>query len=566
MSNRRSLLCLVRYSFAVSILISGLPPLIAQQADNTARIDSLISAIDNYKTLDERKVDMLNQLGYEYWIIAPAKSELYAAQALEIAKILPYDKGIAYANRVIGVAHWVRGNPDLAFRFLLDAERLYRNINDSLGLANSTLNLGMVYADQYNLQAALNKYNQALRLFTTLNKPSRIATTYTKMGELFVQEADYDKAYNYLTDALEIHRADGFLYGIAEANSKLGKLFIAKADYSSAISYLLLAIEAGRKRNDRVGTADSYHKIAVCYFRQNDLEQAASYLQKSTELAEEFSLNKVRRDAYQTAKDIAVAKGNYQQAVAYYDQYLDVRDSLFNEEKSNIIANMQAQRAYEDKERELAMAQQNLGLLVAEKKTNRLTLLALILGLFTILALAWGIVQRKNKKLTQKQQDLDEARDQTDELHTRIQHQEKELASYTLNFVQKNELIADLKQSIYALKAKLSGAHKKELETVSKQLDSALRIDQDWADFRKHFESVHPQLIQRLNQDYPSLTKNEFRLIALLRLNLNTKEMSAVLGISPDSVKTARYRLRKKLGLENQEELFDFLLRYEDKV
>ena len=357
-----------------------------------------------------------------------------------------------------------------------------------------------------------------------------------------------------------------FLYGIAEANSKLGKLFIAREDYPSAISYLLLAIEAGRQRNDRVGTAESYHEIAVCYFRQNDLSQAAFYLQRSKELAEEFALNKVRRDVYMTAKDLAVAQGNYREAVSYYDQYLGVRDSLFNEEKSNIIANMQAQRAYEDKERELAMAQQSLGLLVAEKKTDRLTLLALILGLFTILALAWGIVQRKNKKLAQKQQDLDDARDQTDELNTRIQTQEKELTSYTLNFVQKNELITELKQSINTLKTKLSGTHRKELESVSRQLDSAMHVDKDWADFRKHFESVHPQLIQRLNLDYPSLTKNEFRLIALLRLNLNTKEISAVLGISPDSVKTARYRLRKKLGLQNQEELFDFLLRYEGKM
>lgn len=565
MSSRSTLLMLIRLFCAVWLTIGALPVL-AQQSDNAAKIDSLLAAIDEYKTLDQHKVDMLNQVGYEYWIVDPAKSEVYAQQALEIAKILPYEKGLAYANRVIGVAHWVQGNPDLAFRYLLDAERAYRSIGDSLGLANSSLNLGMVYADQYNTTAALGKYEQALRLFTTLDRSSRIATTYTKMGELATQESNYDEAYKYLTDALEIHRTNDFLYGIAEANSKLGKLFIAREDYPSAISYLLLAIEAGRKRNDRVGAAESFHKIAVCHLRLNDLSQADYYLQRSTELAEEFALNKVRRDVYLTAKEVAVAKGNYREAVDYYDQYLAVRDSLFNEEKSNIIANMQAQQAYEDKERELAMAQQSLGLLVAEKKTDRLTLLALILGLFTILALAWGIVQRKNKKLAQKQQDLDEARDHTDELHTRIQNQEKELTSYTLNFVQKNELITDLKQSINTLKTKLSGAHQKELIAILKQLDSTLHIDKDWADFRKHFESVHPQLIQRLNIDYPSLTKNEFRLIALLRLNLNTKEISAVLGISPDSVKTARYRLRKKLGLQNQEELFDFLLRYEDKM
>ena len=226
---------------------------------------------------------------------------------------------------------------------------------------------------------------------------------------------------------------------------------------------------------------------------------------------------------------------------------------------------MQAQQAYEDKAQELTMAQQRLDLLVAEKKTGRLTVLALVLGLFTILALTWGIIQRKNKVLSQQQQDLDKARDRNDDLHTQIQNKEQQLTSYTLNFVQKNELITELRQSINKLKKNLSGTHRTQLDGVVRQLDGVLRVDEDWADFRKHFEAVHPQLIQQLNQGYPSLTKNEFRLIALLRLNLNSKEMSAVLGISPDSVKTARYRLRKKLGLENQEELFDFLLRYEEK-
>ena len=122
MSSRSTLLMLVRFSCILSLLVGAIPVL-AQQSDNAARIDSLLAAIEEYKTLDQHKVDMLNQLGYEYWIVAPAKSETYAQQALEIAKILPYDKGLAYANRVIGVAHWVRGNPELAFRYLLDGRK-----------------------------------------------------------------------------------------------------------------------------------------------------------------------------------------------------------------------------------------------------------------------------------------------------------------------------------------------------------------------------------------------------------------------------------------------------------
>jgi len=155
---------------------------------------------------------------------------------------------------------------------------------------------------------------------------------------------------------------------------------------------------------------------------------------------------------------------------------------------------------------------------------------------------------------------LAKANKRSDNLETALKEKERELTSYTLNFVQKNEGITELKQLTEALGKRLDTEHRAELRSITRKLDGLLRVDEDWADFRRHFESVHPTLIPQLGEDYPGLTSNEFRLIALIRLNLSTKETGAVLGISPSSVKTARYRLRKKLNLDTQDNLFDFLL------
>ncbi|MEL6945199.1 MAG: LuxR C-terminal-related transcriptional regulator, partial [Bacteroidota bacterium] len=169
-------------------------------------------------------------------------------------------------------------------------------------------------------------------------------------------------------------------------------------------------------------------------------------------------------------------------------------------------------------------------------------------------------------KLEKQQMDLLKAEKETDKLKDTIQQKEQELTSYTLNFVQKNELISDLKTAIQGLKSELSREQRPKLNAIAKKIDTAFRMDEDWEDFRKHFESVHPSLMNKLSQNYPNLTKNEFKLIALIRLNLSIKEMSSILGISPDSVKTARYRLRKKLRLENHNNLFDFLISYDQVV
>ncbi len=544
----------------LSLLIITQTVLLKAQSSNPRNnLDSLESIIASYSTLDKHKVDMLNQLGYEYWIIDPSRSEELGVEALEIAKILPYPEGIAFSNRVVGVSHWARGNIDLSFRYLLNAEAQYTDLGDSLGLANSVLNLGMAYADKKSFAQAESKYNKSLDLFSSLNESSRIATTYTKIADLKIEMEDFDKAYEFLARALPIHQENKYDYGIAEVNRKLGEVFIAKEDFSSAISSLLLAIQASSKRVDRVGIADASHKLGYVYLLQGNRGQAKEKLDISENLAETYDLKKIQKDLFFTFYKYYEQGGAYQKAVAYLIKYNDVKEDLFNEEKSNIITIMETERTFHEKEKELAVAQKNLDLMIQQNKANKSYRMAIILGFIAFLALGWGMIQRRNRTIVSKDHDLAYAREKSSILEDKIVTKEKELTSYTLNFVQKNKAIDEIKSSLEVLKAKLGNHSSSEINKLQRKLDAVLRVDEEWADFRKHFEAVHPKLIDSLKKDYPKLTSSEFKLIALLRLSLNSKEISSVLGISPDSVKTARHRLRKKLGLQQQESLFDFL-------
>lgn len=546
--------------FALLILIAGR---VSGQSQNSEKTDSLQQLLNEDPVLNEARVDRLNELGYEYWIADPGASIRYGSQALEIARILPYEGGIAYANRIIGVAHWAQGNLDLSFRYLIAARKAYQELQDSMGIANSSLNLGMAYADQRNFDLAARNYEDALQVFRRKGADSRVATTYTKIADLLIDQQKHTPAYDYLNQALLIHRRTGFLYGISEANRKLGHLAAAQQDWEDAISYFLLAAEAGKQRNDQVGLAENYLGIGQAYLEKKELLLAKNYLQRAQTIAEKFGLQSIRRDVYATFKKLESQQGNYRQALRYADAYFNVRDSLFNREKSNLIANIEARRAYEVQEEELIIAQKNLDLMVQENKISSLTKWLLVLGLLAAIAIAYAMLSRKNRVIARKGADLEKANQRGNNLESVLVEKEQELTSYTLNFVQKNEGITELRQLTEALDKRLGKEHRAELRTISRKLDGLLRVDEDWADFRRHFESAHPTLIAKLGEDYPGLTSNDFRLIALIRLNLSTKETSAVLGISPDSVKTARYRLRKKLKLDTQDNLLDFLLQRE---
>ena len=536
---------------------------LSAQSQNRAKIDSLQQLLNEETALNEIRVDRLNELGYEYWIADPGASIKHGSQALEIAKILPYEAGAAYANRIIGVAHWAQGNLDLSFRYLIAARKDYRELRDALGVANSSLNLGMAYADQRNFDLANRNYEDALQFFRQEEAESRIATTYTKIADLLTLLEKYAPAFDYLNQALVIHRRTGFLYGVAEANQKLGQLAMSQGEWDDAISYFLLAVEAGKQRNDQVGLAGNYLGIGKAYLAKRNLDLSEDYLSRGRKLAEMFGLQRIRRDVYLAFKQLETRRGNFRQALLHADAYLNVKDSLFNREKSNLIANMEVRRAYEAKEEELVLAQKNLDILVQENKISSLTKWLLVLGLLTVIAIAYALLLRKNRIIVRKKADLKEAHQRRDSLETVLKGKEQELTSYTLNFVQKNEGITALKLLIQNLSKRVDTEHRTELKSIIRKLEGLLRVDEDWADFRRHFESVHPDLIKLLGKEFPGLTGNEFRLISLIRLNLSTKEISAVQGISPDSVKTARYRLRKKLNLDTQDSLFDFLLQHE---
>jgi len=174
------------------------------------------------------------------------------------------------------------------------------------------------------------------------------------------------------------------------------------------------------------------------------------------------------------------------------------------------------------------------------------------------------VKSRKNKQLYESQKALDRAelnnaRLRQGQLQKELEFKTKELTTSALNFIQKNSLMQELKDKIKEIQSKSDHGLSRELNKLQHIVDHSFNLDDDWDEFRMYFEQVHHDFLGNLKKRFPDLTNKELRLCALLRLNLNIKETTSLLGISAESVKVARYRLRKKLGLVTEENLTDFL-------
>ena len=214
------------------------------------------------------------------------------------------------------------------------------------------------------------------------------------------------------------------------------------------------------------------------------------------------------------------------------------------------------------------------------KLAKLLYILLGILALFLILRFqkkryqrrAEAAEQKRQQELRKKQQKLSEVEAEkqqalnqlkAESVRRELQHVNNLLAASTMNLVVKNEFIDSIKKELQQLKQTGRWAEAKQaLEKIVKEIDINLKLQEDWEQFEHHFDRVHGDFLSRLQQAYPDLSPNEQKLCTLLRLNLNTKEIAHILSISQRGVEVARYRLRKKLGLEKGQNLSKFVLEY----
>ncbi len=148
------------------------------------------------------------------------------------------------------------------------------------------------------------------------------------------------------------------------------------------------------------------------------------------------------------------------------------------------------------------------------------------------------------------------------QLEEQIEHKNKQLMIYTLHLIQKNESLKELQLEMNKALRQNDRKDKAELRHFIAMIDYSFRKDEEWEKFKLYFENVYPGFFEGLLQKHPSLTPQELRLTALIRLNLSIQEIATVLGISAESVKTSRFRLKKKMELQNEETLTDHVMRF----
>lgn len=146
-----------------------------------------------------------------------------------------------------------------------------------------------------------------------------------------------------------------------------------------------------------------------------------------------------------------------------------------------------------------------------------------------------------------------------EKLEGEINHKNEELAAATMHLVQKSGLMSKMKEEMSKVLKTADANQTIELKKVLKMMAADAKFDENWEQFSHNFDRVHEDFLINLKNKFASLSATDLKLCAYLRMNLSTKEIAQLLNISVRGVEISRYRLRKKLQIPTDVNLFDFL-------
>jgi DNA-binding CsgD family transcriptional regulator len=151
----------------------------------------------------------------------------------------------------------------------------------------------------------------------------------------------------------------------------------------------------------------------------------------------------------------------------------------------------------------------------------------------------------------------------SEHLEAEVNFKNIQLADFTMSVIKRNEQLRRIRDE-FQKQAQLRGSSPSSafVERITRLIDQQLTSEDDWQTFETHFDQAHQDFIKRLKITYPHLTQSDLKLCAYLRLNITTKEIAHLLNISVRGVEVRRYRLRKRLKMNTEENLYDFLLTY----
>lgn len=461
------------------------------------------------------------------------------------------------------------GNINLAQNRHIEALKLYQDClevsktnNFNTIIPHLYNNLGILYLQIGDYDDARTNLDEAYKLFQENNDENSSVSTLSNISLIQSNLGNYDEAINGYLDVSLFHLKTEKWLNLAFIYNAISEIYSKKEDYKRAQEYLEMALNTMKNKGNSNNSGPSslynswiFTNAAQLYYTQRSNVQAKEFAYKALNLS--FK-NSYKESIFKNAKILASIFDNEKQkdsALAYYKIYVEHKDQYQEEYDIKQLTQLKMQNEFDEILKRNEIEQISKEAAYKEKELKYLSVSIVTLLSAIILILLYFNQKNKTAKLILRKENLElEKR----ELHQDLDYKKKELASNMMYLMEKNEFITSISKKLKELKPDVKKDNKELIQKIINEIkqNSATKI---WDEFELRFKEVHERFYHELNKTYPDLTPNEIKICVFLKLNMSTKEISAITHQSIKSINMARFRLRKKINIESDENLITFL-------
>ncbi|MCF8364486.1 MAG: tetratricopeptide repeat protein [Bacteroidales bacterium] len=437
----------------------------------------------------------LNNIGISYYLMGDyGKSMDYFEQSLILREQLNDTLNIVKTLNNLGVIAQTSGDFTKALEYLNRSLIFKLDLNDTLSIAKTLNNIGVIYKDVNNFDDAGKFLNQALDFYQAVNNFSGIAAAYNNLGQVFEALKLSDSALVYYQKSLEIKRQINDERGIGNTLNNLGMIQLSKGLDKAAETYFMECVNIRKRIGDNFGLASTLNNLGNLYFGRKNYSKAEAMFFESNDIATHENLLGIQQRNYAGLSRLYEQTGKMNMAFTYYKKYAEARDSVFDMDLKNQIADLKVKYESEKSKRENEMLRQEneiKDLKISNGQKERMQFITGIISLFFASVLIVLFLQYwNNRKLNaqlqlhnrqlevrvkERTRELEEANATKDRFFSIIAHDLKGPFNGLLGFA--DLLFNDFEMLSEQKKKEFSGFIKESASDIYKLLENLL----EWA-------------------------------------------------------------------------------------
>lgn len=556
----------------------------SQEIDTT--LVRLKKEINNSKN-DSTKIVYYLRLNRYYHFRDLKKADSLLNKILIMLDTVDYDsrihRGQIYSRK--GIISRIRSDYPASLRNYDKAKAIYEEINDTLKLIYINNNIGNLYSYQYDYKTAYKYFKESININRKPYK-EQLGISYRLLAGDFYHRKVLDSTFYYLNKARIIFKEVKSKFEYFASNNQLIRYSLEELNrrdslMNSGKKYSFKKLNEIRSYKDLMKIAEettsyfqkaqhkhylseSYLNLTKINFKLKKYLAAEKYANTTIDVANQIEKKHLKSKTYELKSMINERIGRFKNALEDYKQYEELKSEIYTEKKSKEIIRIEVENEFAKKKlKDSILFVKQKEILVLEKDKvlaqNKFIGLSSIIGLiiaFFIIRLLrkkWLIQRKLSKQIEEKLEKTEEKVFVLNSDKQKLTKEVNELLTETLIHLNTKERLAEDLLKLSQEKGDVT------LKGIIADLKADKLEDSKILVLKKNIETLNFDFLENLKQRHPNLTKTDIEVCSFIKIGFSRKEISNLRKTSLGAIKTTKFRLKKKLKLEANQSLDEYI-------